>query len=215
MKQSFNQPKVTMTTTTENTAVLAQVLSIAPAKIEDNQHVISWSRRSTVQNPVKTEERYRGIVVHSAQLQLPDGCTTSKFAVLLQNTINDLADKKFAAWAKDNMMIREVDPAMFNLDAVIAFWAEEKQSAQVDATKITAWLTTSKTYLALAPEVQKVWLSKIPKIAAPGYANFFSKAQAATIVSKMHADDIDHTVAQFIATRCNNIITKESQEEAL
>ncbi len=204
-----------MTTTTETTTVLATVLSIAPAKVEDNQIVISWSRRSTEKNPVKTEERYRGIVVHAASLALPDGATTSKFSALLQATIHDLADKKFTAWVKDNMMVREVDPAMFSLDAVIAYWAEEKRAAQIDADKISKWLVTSKTYLALPAETQKVWIAKIPKIAAPSYTNNFSKSQAATIVAKFHADDLDEAVASFIINRCNVILTKESVEEAL
>jgi hypothetical protein len=211
----MNQTETTTTNATEVAAKLTQVVSIAPAKLEDHQHVISWSRRSTDKNPVKTEERYRGIVVPAALLALPDGCTTSKFSALLQATIHDLADKKFASWAKDNMMVTQVDASQFSLDAVIIYWAEEKKAAQVDAAKITEWLKTSKTYAALPEQVQKVWLAKIPKIAAPSYALAFSKAQAATIVSKLHADDLDSTVAQFIATRCNNIITKESQEEAL
>lgn len=203
------------TTTTTTEVKLTQVVSTPPAKLEDNTVAISWSRRSTDKNPVKTEERYRGIVVPAATLALPDGSTTSKFAALLQATIYDLADKKFAKWAADNMLVTEVDASLFSLDAVILYWAEEKKAAQMDGAKIADWLKTSKTYKDLPEAVQKTWLSKIPKIAAPGYANFFSKGQAATIVSKLHADDLEAPAAQFIMTRCNNIISRESQEEVL
>jgi len=194
---------------------LTPVVTIAPAKLEDNTMMLAWSRRSTEANPVKTQDRYRGINVPVASLTLPDGATTSKFSALLQTTIFDLADKCFTAWVKDNMLVTEVDATRFNLDAVIRFWAEEKRSAQIDAAKVAEWLKTSKTYEALTEEVKKVWLVKIPKIAAPSYTTIFTKAQAATIVSKIHPDDIDHPVANFIATRCNTVITKESQEEAL
>lgn len=191
------------------------VLSVAPTKIGDNEHIISWSRRSTDKTPVKNEERFRGIVIHSSSLALPDGATTSKFSSLLQSVIYELADKKFAAWAKDNMMVREVDLSLFSLDAVLLFWAEEKRAAQVDGAKIADWLKTSTTFAELSKELQAVWLSKIPKIAAPGYANFFTKGQAATIVAKLNVNDLDSQIAQFIANRCNNIITRESQEEVL
>lgn len=202
---TINQTEVTTT----------QVVTVPPVKLDDNQHVISWSRRSTDKTPVKAEERYRAIVVPSASIRLPDGATTSKFSELLQSTIHELANNKFAAWAKDNLMVTQVDASLFSLDAVILYWAEEKKAAQVDASKITDFLKASKTYEALSDEAKKVWLSKIPKIAAPGYANFFSKAQAATIVSKFHADDLESPVAAFILNRCNNIITRETQEEAL
>lgn len=203
-----------MTITTNETKTV-QVVSVAPSTTPDHHMVLRMSRRSTKENPVKTEERYRAIIIHSAQLQLPDGATTSKFAALLQATIHDLAEKKFAAWAVENLSATQVDPLMFNLDTVISYWAEEKRASQIDGKKIEEWLKGSKTYEALSEETKKVWLAKIPKIAAPSYGGLFTKQQAATIMSKMHADDLEHTCAAFIASRCNKIITTEAVEEAL
>lgn len=201
-----------MTAATETK--LTQVVSVAPAKLEDNTMLVSWSRRSTEKNPVKTEERFRGIVVPTASLALPDGATTSKFSALLQSVIYDLADKKFAKWAIDNMLVSEVDPTQFSLDAVIAYWAEEKKASQMDGAKITDWLKASKTLAALPEAAQKVWLSRLPKIAAPGYVNLFSQKDAASLVSKLHPEDLDHPAAVFVVTRCNTIISRESVQES-
>lgn len=204
-----------MSTATESSTTAVQVVSVKPATVEDGFHKIELSRRSTKLNEVPTAERYRAIVVKAAQLALPDGATISKFSELLQATIHQLADKKFAEWAVENLQATTVEPAMFNLDAVMAYWSEERKSQQVDAAKITDWLKTSKTLAALSKETAAVWLQKVPKIAAPGYANFFSKGQAAAIVSKINEEEIDSSVAAFIMDRCNKIITRESQEEAL
>lgn len=201
-----------MSTSTETKTV--QVTSVAPATIPDNHTLIVMSRRSTKENPVATADRYRAIMVHSAQLALPDGATVSKFAALLQATIADLADKKFSAWAKENLLVTQVDPAMFNLDAVITYWAEEKRAAQIDGAKLAAWLVTSETYKALAESTQKIWLKEIPKMAAPSYGNIFSKSAAATIVSKINEADHEHACAQFIMARCNKIIVADSVAEA-
>lgn len=202
------------TTTSEALATLA-VVTVAPAKLADNEHLISWTGRSTEKNPLDATNRFRGIVVHSATLAIPDGATTSKFSKLLQETIHKLADAKFSADIKDQMTASTVQAAAYSLDAVLAYWAEEKQRQVIDGAKIIDWLKQSATYQALDAAKQKVWLSIVPKMAAPSYSNIFTTAQAAAIVAKIADADTDHPIALFIATRCNNIINKLTQEAEL
>jgi len=201
------------TTSTPLTAI-ATVISTPPAKVDANDMVVSWSRRSTVANPVKAEERYRGVVINRSLLQIPDGAATSKFQLLLQETVHKLADQKFQAWVSDRMMEREMPASILSLDNVLAFWAEEKQRATIDGDKIRAFLTTCETCKNMAEATKAVWLRQLPKIASPGYRNVFTKEQAATIVSKLAESDLDNPAGVFIATRCNAIINEETQADA-
>lgn len=191
-----------------------QIVSVAPATTPENHTTVSWIRRSTATNPVATEQRYRGVTIHSSLLQIPDGSTTSKFSTLLQNTIYDLAAAKFQDYIKERMHETTMPEAVLSLDSVLAFWAEEKQRQTVDAEKITAWLKGSETLAALPANAQTVWLTKLPKIAAPSYRNLFTKAQAAAIVSKIADSDLESPIAAFIANRCNVIIADVSMADA-
>lgn len=199
----------------EDAPKMLQVSSIAPTKTPDHHLNICWQRRSTDKNPVDAAMRYRGVQVHESVLALPDGATSSKFHALLQNTIHQLADAKFTAWVRDNMHATEMPASHITLDSVLAFWSEEKQRQTIDAEKITAFLKASKTFAALTPAQQKGWLEKMPKMAAPSYKLLFNKEQAAVIVSRFHPDELDDPVLIFLATRCNNILSDESQEAAL
>lgn len=200
--------------TTETTVPMLQVLSTPPAEVAKDMQLISWSRRSTEKNPVPAAQRFRGVVQAIGVLTLPDGSTTSKFSKLLQNTINDLADARFTAWVKDNMHATEMPASFTSMDSILAFYSEEKQRQTIDGDKLAAWLKTSKTVAALAANLQKSWLEKLPKMAAPGFANIFTRDQAATIVSKIHEDEVDAPEAAFIITRCNTIINKVSEVDA-
>ena len=192
-----------------------QIVSTPATATPADSVTIAWSRRSTTANPVAATERYRAVTLHRAVLQLPDGATTSKFSSLLQETINKLAADKFQAWIADGRMMETKMPQhILSLDNVLAFWAEEKQRATIDGDKIKAWLAECATVKALAPAAAAVWNRQLPKIASPGYRNVFTKEQAATIVSKIAAEDADHPIAVFIATRCNAIINEETQADA-
>lgn len=208
----MNTVTATLTAATDAAAI---VVSTPPTAVPAEGIVIAWSRRSTAANPVKQEERYRGVVVHRALLALPDGATTSKFAALLQSTIHELAQARFQAWVSDGRMLeREMPHSVLALDNVLAYWAEEKQRATIDADKIKAWLSAAPTYAALTEAAKAVWMRQLPKMASPGYRNVFTKEQAATIVSKLAAEDLDHPVGVFVATRCNAIINEETQADA-
>lgn len=192
-----------------------QIVSTPPMKLPDNTILISWSRRSTEANPVAASERYRAVCMPAHMLSLPDGCTTSKFQALLQATIVDLATTKFTAWVRDNMLATEMPAALLSLDAVLLYWSEERVRQQVTGQQIIDWLRTSATLRALAPATAAVWLTKVPKIAAPSYKMAFTKGQAAAIVSKLAESDLDSAVAQFIASRCNSILTAEEISDEL
>lgn len=194
--------------------VMLQVYTVAPKQVEDTEIVICWTGRSTKDNPLTTENRYRGFIIHAAKLAIPDGSTTSKFHTLLQTTIHRLAKDKFADALKEAPMMREVQEAAYSLDAVLAYYAEEQQRSVINGERIAEWLKTSATYAALDSAKQKVWLDKVPKLAAPSYANIFNAAQAAAIIAKIADADADNEIALFIATRCTNIINKVSESNA-
>lgn len=190
--------------------------TIAPVQVDDADMVICWSRRSTDKNPLAAHERYRGVMVNRATLEILDGCTTSKFQKLLQSTIHGLADKKFQSLmqADGGMLLKEIPASSLSLDSVLTFWAEERTALQIDNAKLTNWLPKSATWTTLPEGTQKVWLSKLPKIASPGYQNLFTKEQAATIISRIAPEDLEAPEAEFIVTRCSAIINKPSLSEA-
>jgi hypothetical protein len=192
-----------------------QVVSTPPTQVAEHEMLIEWSRRSTEKNPVKDSERYRAIVIPRSLLKVADDAASSKYIRLLQTTIHDLAQSKFVESIKENMLSTSFDSSQLTLDLVLAYWAEERQRQMMDADKITAFLKASKTIAGMSESVAKVWMSKIPKICAPSYKMLFSKGQAATIVSKLHDDDMMHPAAVFIATRCNAILSATEVTEEL
>lgn len=194
---------------------MLQIVSVPPVQVKDTERVIAWSRRSTEKTPVPATERYRGTVVPTKMLKLPEAACSSKFQRLLQSTIYDLADAKFTEYVKERMHEIEMPASLLSLDNVLAFWAEEKQRNLIDADKIVAWLKDSKTLAALPAAKRGIWLSKVPKIAAPGYKMQWTKPDAASLIAKLQDDELEHPVAVFIATRCNNILAAESQEAGL
>jgi hypothetical protein len=201
--------------TDATTEATVQIVSTPPLKVADAEIVVCWSRRSTEKNPVEVTQRYRGVVIPRAMLEVPADSVSSKFQKLLQFTIYDLADKKLTEYVKDRMHEITMPLALLSLDSILAFWAEEKQRQSIDAEKITEWLKQSKTLAALPAATQKVWLVKLPKIAAPSYKLQWKQGEAAAVISKLHAEELEHPVAVFIATRCNNVLTEESEEAAL
>lgn len=196
------------------TAAALQVTSTPPLKVADADMVVNWSRRSTTANPVDTANRYRGVTIPRAKLAIPAEKCSSQFYMLLQSTIHGLADACFQAYIKDRMQETTIPAHVLTLDNVLAYWAEEKQRQVVDADKIAAWLPTSETWKALNDTQRKAWANKLPKIAAPSYALAFTKENAAAIITKIAAEDMENPIALFIATRCTNIINKETEENA-
>lgn len=192
-----------------------QVVSTPSLKVADTEHVISWSRRSTEKTPVAETERYRAVTVSKDSLKVPHDACNSTFYALLQSTVHKLADASFAAWATDNMMATSVDAARFSLPQILAFWADKKAAETVDAAKIVAFLKTSATLASLPEKLQAVWLSKLPKIAAPSYKQTFTKEQCAAIVAKIVEADTDNAVCIFIMQRANNVIAAVEVSEEL
>jgi hypothetical protein len=193
----------------------AQIVSVPPVAVKADERIISWSRRSTKQNPVEQCDRYRGIVVKADSLLVPADACNSKFYNLLQTTIHALADACFTDWVRDNMHTLTVETSRFCLDRVLAFWADERQRLTVDAEKIIAFLKDSATMAKFDEAKRKAWLHRVPKIAAPGYAGLVSKEQAAAIIAQVADSDLENPVCIFIITRCNTILNAESATEAL
>lgn len=192
-----------------------KVHTVQPTKIDDGKQLISWSRRSTDKNPVKAEERYRGVMIPETNLQLPDGACQSKFQVLLQSTIDTLAAGLFQEWASENMLASEYDADRLTVSTVLTHWAAQRDAAKIDAAKITAFLNASPTFAKLPEATRKAWLIKVPKIASPAYANLFTQEQAAVIISRLSVDDCETPEGAFIVARCNAIMSRETVEEAL
>lgn len=202
--------------TTNGAAVASkQVYSTPPVHLSDACMLVSWSRRSTKQNPIEASERYRGIVVDKAALAVaPDACS-SKFQRLLQSTLHTLADGAFQAWATDNMAAVEYDGAAITVDSVLSFWADKKAKETIDAAAVLAWLESSETYKNLNDAQRAVWKVKVPKIAAPSYKGSFTTGEAAKIVARITEADAETATGLFIVQRLNNILGEQSQEDAL
>lgn len=206
-----------MPATTTNGAATAslQVYSTPPVHLHESCMLVSWSRRSTKQNPVDASERYRGIVIDRSALAIaPDACS-SKFQRLLQSTIHNLADSMFQGWATDNMSTVQYDGAPITVDNVLAFWADKKQREVIDGAAVLAWLEASKTWAALTETQRAAWKMKLPKIAAPSYKGSFSTGEAAKIMARFDEEDADTPTGLFICQRLNNILGEQSQEDAL
>lgn len=187
-----------------------QVVSTPPLKLADTQMMVKWSRRSTEKNPVADTERYRGVCIDKKVLAIPHDACHSPYYALLQSTIHELADGAFTAWVKENMHSVKMDAARLSIDAVLAFWAEKKESETIDAAAIVEFLKASATCKAFSAEKKAAWLQRVPKIAAPAYKNIFSKKDAAAIAAQIVDADLEHPAALFIVQRANNILTTES-----
>lgn len=208
-----------MTTITTNGAAVAssQVFSTPPLNVADGNTVIAWSRRSTTANPVKQEERYRSVIVSTAALAVPADACSSKFARLLQSTVNGLAEGMFQAWAKDNIQSTAYDGAAITVDNVLMHWAEQKQRETIDGAAVLTWLKASKTWAdALETEARRnAWATMLPKIAAPSYRASFSPKEASVMIARIQEEDADTPVGLFVVQRLNTILGTADKSDAL
>ena len=190
------------------------IVSTPALKVGDDEKVISWARRSTEKTPVAVDQRYRGVTLKASALKVPNEACNSKFHMLLQNTVYDLANARFIDWVKDNMMQHEMDEELLTLDSVLMFWAEERQRQVIDGDSIKAWLLKSYTYTQnLGEKQQLAWARTVPKIAAPGYRGLIAKDIANAILAKIAEEDHEHPACVFIMQRLNNI-TEAAPEDA-
>jgi len=200
------------------TVTIGQV-STTSLETEVGTYKLEYSRRSTEKNPIDAAQRYRAALIGEDQLRIDAGAVPSKFTVLLQSTIYDLAQTKFQKeMLESNMLATTINPSSYTIDAVLAFWATKRESEKVDAATITAWLTASATLKQPGFEdgtkKRAVWLNRIPKIAAPAYKASFSQAEAASILAQFNDADLENPIGAFVATRLNTIIEQQSQESA-
>lgn len=62
---------------------MLQIVSVPPVQVKDTERVIAWSRRSTEKTPVPATERYRGTVVPTKMLELPEAACSSMVATIV------------------------------------------------------------------------------------------------------------------------------------
>lgn len=189
-------------------------ISTVPVATPAGSLLLEMRRRSTKETPVARENAYRCALIGEAITAIDAGSVPSRFSVLLQSTINDLAQARFAEFCKANPTALTVDQRLFRVDALLAYWAEEKQSQRITGASITEWLAQSATLRSVPAAAATVWTRELPKLAAPSYAGVFTKKQAASIVARLHDDDLEHPVCVFVATRCNIILNKEDSQAA-
>lgn len=172
-------------------------------------------RNSTTANPVPECNRLRVVNVPEQFLLLPADSTRSKFHTLLQSTLLDLAADVFKAWTADNMTASEFDPRRVTVDAVLKFWATEKESQRISAETITEWLKTCDTLTGFSAAKRDAWTRRLPKFASTQYRGNFSRSDAESIAAQITDADASHPVAVFILNRCGIIINAEETSEAL
>lgn len=193
---------------------MLSISTVAPDSVSSPFLLIRKDQRDSKLHKVAECDRHRSILVHESALLVPASSTSSKFLSLLQATILDLAKARFEAFLKDQPLAKEVPAALFTIDSVLAFWAEEKASQRIDGASISSWLLASATFASLTPKSQEVWKKELPKFAAPGYKMAFSKANAAAIIARIADADIEQSnaVCEFIMQRANNIISAADEE---
>lgn len=189
----------------------------APQKIAAPMLAIEWKRRSTTANPVAEANRYRAIVVHESALAIGTDACASKFQVLLQRTIHDLASTMLAAELAETDK-REVYASKYTVNGVLAYWSEEKRRQTIDKDAVIAWLKTSATFEALPSDaIRTTWLATLPKLAAPAYRQVLGQNaadKAARILSRFATEDAEHPVCVFLSERLSNIMTPDEEIQA-
>lgn len=216
----------TTTTDLSNTEAMEQATSTmlqvytAPTEVKPPMLAIEWKRRSTKQNPVSEQSRYRAIQIHESAIAVPKEQVSSKFYNLVQSTVHQLAEKMLAEELGETDK-REVSAGRYTLDGVLAYWAEEKRRQQINSAQITEWLKESKTYQGLTDNQKQAWLIVLPKMASPGYRNALDgdqqkrKTKAAVILSRLHDDDLSHPACIFIVDRMQACMSDEPAQAAL
>lgn len=184
-------------------------ISTVPAAVPAGFVLLEMRRRSTKETPVARENAYRCALVPDSMLAFDTSATPSRFVALLQSTLLDLACARFAEFCKASPSALTVDARLFRVDALLAYWAEVKQSQRITGEAISEWLKSSATLATLPPAAQAVWTRELPKMAAPSYAGVFTKKQAASIVARFADADLDHPICCFVAGRCNAILSRE------
>lgn len=192
------------------TEAASQIITAqSKAETPSNMILLESRRRSTTANPVPADQQYRAALLPESILQLPEGATSSKFAVLLQSELHRLAADKFAAVTKAQPMLREIEHASYSIDNVLAYWAEERQRQQITPENVETWLKQSATLAALPEQKRAAWLKLLPKIANKNAAAVITKDMAAVIVTKIADADQEHPTAVYIMRRCDKIMSSD------
>lgn len=189
-------------------------VSTVPVETPAGRVLLEMRRRSTKENPVTRENAYRCTLVSDGLFAIDAGAVPSKFAAVLQATLTDLANERFADAMRDAPSALTFDSRLVRTDALLAYWAERKQSQRIDGAAISGWLAQSATLQTLPAAAATVWQQQLPKLAAPSYTMAFTKKQAAAIVARLADADLEHPVAIFVANRCNIILSRDESSAA-
>lgn len=163
--------------------------------------------RSTEKNPVEASQRYRVAFIPESLRLIDAGAMPSKFASLVQATIDGIAQERFAAMlAEDGMSLAAIDPKAFSVDALLMYWAEQRDRQRITKESLLSWLEGSATFASLSEKAKQLWRSRIPGILAPLYRNAFTVNEATNIVAKIADSDLSDPHAVMLANRLQIII---------
>ena len=196
--------------------LMLAISTVELAAIPKGTILIESRRRSTKENPVTDAQRYRAICVPEMMILLPNEAAQSKFHQLLQSKIQELAEARFAEFIKGNPLSSEVSAELFSINALLAYWAEEKKRASMSGEKILAWLKESATFASFTDDKKKAaWSTILPKLAAPGFRAAMTPAQATTVLAQINDSDLEHPTAIFVVNRLNSIMQSAADVDAL
>lgn len=189
------------------TAALVPVYTV-PTATPAGMHALEYSRRSTEKNPIPSEHRYRVAFIPEGLRAIDAGAIPSKFATLVQASIDAIAKDRFENQCKEaEMRLAAIDPRAFSVDALLAYWAEDRERSRITKESMLAWLQSSATFTSLQSDaVRRIWLQRIPGILAPMYKNAFTVGEATQIAAKLADADIADPHCVLLANRLQIII---------
>lgn len=187
-------------------SVLVPIYTV-PTPTPAGTYALEKRARSTQQNPVDASNRYRVAFVPEQPLLIAQDGVSSKFAALVQARIHDIAQERFAALlAEEGMSLQALEPRMFTVDALLSYWAEERDRSRITKESLLAWFDSSATAASLSEKGRQLWRTRLPGILAPMYRNAFTSNEATQIVAKLADADMGDPHAVMLANRLQIII---------
>lgn len=129
-----------------------QVSSVLPAAVPPKFVLIKCSARETTDKTtgkkkvIAAENRLRCVLIPELVVE----SVPSKFQIFVLNALYDVAkDQLDALWSENGDQMREVDAAIWSVDALLGFAARKAESKRLTKETIVAWFKTSKLYAAV------------------------------------------------------------------
>jgi len=193
--------------TNETSASALVPIYTVPTPTPAGFYALEKRARSTEKNPVAAHDRYRVAFVPEQPLLIDAGGISSKFASLVQARIHEIAQERFAALlAEEGMSLQAIEPRMFTVDALLGYWAEERERSRITKESLLSWFAGSATAATLSEKSRQLWQARLPGILAPLYRNAFTVNEATQIVAKLADADMSDPHAVMLANRLQIII---------